>query len=121
MNQKQIMKIRDGEICRRNMLGRAAALAGCLMAAFFSWSAPAAAQSAGTVTFRNYTISVSDLDRSIKFYTEIFGFTLDQARVKVGPAIDNLVELKGVDGEFQMLLKDGARLPSRLLPKWAEQ
>lgn len=110
MSHKQNMKIQGGEIGRRNMLGRVAGLTGFLMTAFFSWSAPAAAQSAGTVTFRNYTISVSDLDRSIKFYTEIFGFTLDQARVKVGPAIDKLVELQGVDGEFQMLMKDGARL-----------
>lgn len=112
MSQNQIEMSLPRNMARRSTLVRVAAVAGILTAGVFFHAAttPAAAESVGTVTFRNYTISVVDLDRSIKFYTEVFGFTIDRPRVKVGQVIAKLVEQENVDAEFQWLLKDGARL-----------
>jgi catechol 2,3-dioxygenase-like lactoylglutathione lyase family enzyme len=70
----------------------------------------AAAEGVVSIRCRNYTLSVADMQKSVRFYTEVFGFKIERPSVKVGSAIDKVVELKNVNVELQSLMKDGVRL-----------
>ena len=52
-------------------------------------------------------ICVSDLERSRRFYVEGLGFEEREPNGTVGPFIDPLVELDGVELEFRFLTRDG--------------
>ncbi len=47
------------------------------------------------VSFSHVGICVSDLERSLRFYTEVLGFTLKQSIPELGTPFDTLVELPG--------------------------
>ena len=54
-------------------------------------------------------VCASDLDHSIRFYTEVFGFALDQ-RIDIGAPFETLTELPPIKGSAAFLNKDGVRL-----------
>lgn len=52
-------------------------------------------------------IVVSDLERSLRFYTEGLGFAPAEPNGTIGRVIDTLVELEGVDLEYRFLRQEG--------------
>lgn len=65
-------------------------------------------------SIRHVGLVVSDLDRMIKFYREVFGFRLTARRMEVGPYIETLVGLPGARIEWAKLA-DANGLPLELL------
>jgi glyoxylase I family protein len=57
--------------------------------------------------FTHVGICVSDLERSLRFYTEALGFSRREPDGRVGTFIDPLVELEDVELEFRFLTRDG--------------
>jgi len=60
-------------------------------------------------TVSHVAICASDLDRSTRFYTEVFGYALDQ-HVDIGAPFETLTEFARIDGRAAFLSKDGVRL-----------
>lgn len=52
-------------------------------------------------------IVVSDLDRSLRFYTEGLGFVPAEPNGTIGRVIDSLVELEGVELRYRFLRQQG--------------
>ena len=52
-------------------------------------------------------LCVSDTERAIKFYTEAFGFTVDTKPVKIGAALEPLMEAQGLDMTIQYIETNG--------------
>jgi predicted enzyme related to lactoylglutathione lyase len=49
-----------------------------------------------TASISHIGICTSDIDRSVRFYTEALGFVLDRSIDAIGPPYDRLMELPGV-------------------------
>lgn len=49
-----------------------------------------------TVTLSHIGICTSDLEQSLRFYTEALGFTLDRSIDEIGAPFDQLTELPGI-------------------------
>jgi glyoxylase I family protein len=75
---------------------------------------PAAAQEAATaepVKLLQIGLCVSDLDRSVKFYTEALGFKVEGNRVPIPKALGKLLEMPAdFDMTIQFVSKNGVRL-----------
>ncbi len=60
--------------------------------------------SATPVSFRRLCISTSDIDRSVRFYVEAFGFKADGPSGRLeGPRMANIMELPNVDATYCLL------------------
>jgi catechol 2,3-dioxygenase-like lactoylglutathione lyase family enzyme len=62
-----------------------------------------------TLSFSHLGICVSDLDRSLRFYSEALGFE-QVASHRVGEEFGALMELEGVTVESRMLKRDGVTI-----------
>jgi catechol 2,3-dioxygenase-like lactoylglutathione lyase family enzyme len=62
-----------------------------------------------TLSFSHLGICVSDLERSVRFYTEGLGFE-PVASHQVGPEFGPLMEVDGVQLESRMLARDGVTI-----------
>ena len=59
-----------------------------------------------TVRWSHFGICVSDLERSVRFYTDGLGYEVAE-RHEIGEAFGRLVELEGCAFQSQMLRRDG--------------
>ena len=64
---------------------------------------PAAAAEAPVAVpmLRNVGIAVADLEKSTKFYTEVFGFKADPKPMKIGAVLSPLMEVENLDLTIQ--------------------
>src|SRR5437899_451749 len=97
--------IRKG-VERRSLLTKL--LGGSLAALAGARSAAAADAPAATLGIKNIGIAVSNLERSTKFYTQVFGFTADAKPAKVGAALSPLMEVENLDATIQFVETGGS-------------
>lgn len=66
---------------------------------------PAAAADAPVAVpmLRNVGIAVADLEKSTKFYTEVFGFKADPKPMKIGAVLSPLMEVENLDLTIQYI------------------
>lgn len=63
-----------------------------------------------TASISHIGICTSDLERSLRFYTEALGFVLERSIDEIGPPYDRLMELPGVTCRVHYLTCGGFRL-----------
>lgn len=56
---------------------------------------------------RNVGIAVADLEKSTKFYTEVFGFKADPKTAKIGAFLSSLMEVENLDMTIQYIETGG--------------
>ena len=67
--------------------------------------------SSGTISGHNHTsFTVSDRERSVAFYTDVIGFTVDRIYELEGDAIEQIVAIPGARLKMAHLMLDGFRL-----------
>jgi len=67
--------------------------------------------SSGVITGHNHTsFTVSDRERSVAFYTDVIGFTVDRIYELEGEAIEQIVAMPGARLKMAHLTLDGFRL-----------
>ncbi len=67
--------------------------------------------SSGVITGHNHTsFTVSDRERSVAFYTDVIGFTVDRVYELEGDAIEQIVAMPGAQLKMAHLTLDGFRL-----------
>ena len=67
--------------------------------------------SSGVITGHNHTsFTVSDRERSVAFYTDVIGFTIDRIYELEGEAIEQIVAMPGARLKMAHLTLDGFRL-----------
>ena len=96
------------ELDRRGMLKTVGTVAGAL--ALGANTSVAAAQSDVSVRFKNTGICVRDLERSLSFYREVFGFIPDPEPRKIPTALEGYLELTDLDLTVHFIEKDGFRI-----------
>jgi catechol 2,3-dioxygenase-like lactoylglutathione lyase family enzyme len=58
----------------------------------------------------NIGIAVADLEKSTKFYTEVFGYKATAKPLKIGAALAGLLEAEGLDVTIQFIETGGSRI-----------
>lgn len=95
---------------RRSLLQRI--LGGSLLGAagltgLFTRSAAAAEAPVTAPMLRNVGIAVADLEKSTKFYTELFGYKATPAPAKIGAFLSGLMEVENLDMTIQYIETGG--------------
>jgi|GEM_PF-723967 len=95
----------------RSILSKGAAFVGAIAAGAAGRSATAAAaEPAAPAMLKNIGVCCSDLEKSLLFYTEVFGFKADPEPQKIGPQLSGLLEVENLDLTIHFLNKQGVRL-----------
>ncbi len=101
----------SNELDRRGMLSRVGAVAGALaFGANTNGANAAATPSDVSVRFKNTGVYVRDLELSLSFYSEVFGFTPDPEPRKIPAALEGYLELENIDLTVHFIEKEGFRI-----------